>query len=245
MEISVEIQRFEQKFKTKIRGVTYKNTDGTDRQELVKMLAQGEILRLVREPENPYDKWAIAVYNSEGKQLGYLPKGDLRLASHIDTGGIVSAKVLEITGGPGILGMFFKSFRKPYDCLIEITKGDFNWKEVTPFMDKDREIDKIVDLAKKHEKDNSLEAIELYRKSIKEIHELDSLSPIAKAWRTTRYPINRLSLLLEKSKQYHDAYNEILKYEKHNDCTYGISDSDKESIRKRKIRLENKLNIKQ
>lgn len=46
----------------------------------------GDELRLVREPKNPYDRAAIAVYDGDFK-LGYIPKVDNRnLAIAIDQG---------------------------------------------------------------------------------------------------------------------------------------------------------------
>src|SRR5436309_306860 len=122
MEISVETRGYEQTFHTRIAGVTKQNADGTDRQALIKTLRRGETLNLVREPNNPYDKYAIAVFRSSGVQLGYIPAGDRRLADHMDMGGRVSAKVVKIGGGPGILGLFFRAFRKPYGCVVEISK---------------------------------------------------------------------------------------------------------------------------
>jgi HIRAN domain len=87
MELSVEFKGYEQSFRTMIAGVTKQNTDGTDRQALIKALSLGEELRLVREPSNPYDRYAVAVLRASGEQLGYVPAGDRRLADHIDMGG--------------------------------------------------------------------------------------------------------------------------------------------------------------
>jgi hypothetical protein len=52
----------------------------------------------------------------------------------------------------------------------------------------------------------------------------------------TSYPINRLSLLLEKNEHYSECLAEITSYEKIND-PLGLSKSEKESLIKRKARI--------
>jgi hypothetical protein len=92
-------------FYSKIAGISNKNDDGSDRQEIVKDCIPGEILRLVRESDNPFDSGAIAVYRANGKQLGYLPAhvsrgGDRSgLAADMDSGTKYLCKIEAITGG--------------------------------------------------------------------------------------------------------------------------------------------------
>ena len=241
MEISIELKGAEQRFKTSIVGVTKQNSDGSDRQALLAHCRPGTALQLVREPSNPYDQWAVAVYNGAGQQLGYLPAGDRRLADHMDMGGRVSAKVVKVTGGPGLLGLIFKFMRKYYGCVIEIVKGDIDWKKITPYMDKSREIEKLLDSAKALEPDKPVEAISRYRTAIQEIIILDNIGSQAAACRRAKYPINRLSLLLEKSGNLQAAYDEIVRYENFKDVC-GLLASDARSIASRKERLSEKLN---
>lgn len=59
-----------------------------------------------------------------------------------------------------------------------------------------------------------------------------------------RYPINRLSLLLEKNGDLREAYDEILQYERFNDVL-GLLSEDGKSITARKRRLSRKLGINQ
>ena len=243
MEISVEFQSHKQSFRTRIAGVTKRNSDGTDRQALIRKLRRGEELKLVREPHNPYDKYAVAVLRSSGEQLGYVPAGDRRLANHIDTGGLITAKVVGITGGPGILGLFLASFRKSYGCVIEISKGDINWKEAGPYMDKSREIENLIKTTHDLESQDPMKAICLYRKAVGQIMALDKAGSLAAAWRRARYPINRLSLLLEKNGDIEGAYEEILRYEQFNDA-YGLTSADQKSVTARKQRLLKKLNTR-
>ena len=50
-------------------------------------------LRLIREPQNRYDRYAVAIYKEE-KKLGYIPKANSRIiASLIDNGTTLSATV--------------------------------------------------------------------------------------------------------------------------------------------------------
>ncbi len=244
MELSVEFKGYEQSFRTLIAGVTKQNTDGTDRQVLVNTLRSGEELRLVREPSNPYDKYAVAFFRTSGEQLGYVPGGDRRLADHIDEGGSVSAKVVRVLGGPGILGLFLKSFRKSYGCVIEISKKhDFNWKEITPYIEKSRKIEELIKAAQSLEAEDIANAISMYREAVVQLVAFDKAGPIAASWRRARYPINRLSLLLEKSGHPRDAYDEILQYERFND-KFGLTSVEEQSITKRKQRLSKKLDLK-
>lgn len=49
-------------------------------------LEENEELRLKREPENKYDKYAIAVYNSE-KKIGYIPRRNNKVFARLMDGG--------------------------------------------------------------------------------------------------------------------------------------------------------------
>lgn len=82
------------KFYTKIAGVTFEQ-----RQERIKDLEIGQELILCREPENPHDANAIAVYAGE-QQLGYLKRTlAQQLAVLMDKGNRYQALVAQVTGG--------------------------------------------------------------------------------------------------------------------------------------------------
>ncbi len=50
-----------------------RNPDGARRSSYAaRNVAVGDVLRLVPEPENPHDRWAVAVIHN-GFQLGYIP----------------------------------------------------------------------------------------------------------------------------------------------------------------------------
>ncbi len=82
-------------FYTKVVGVSFEG-----RQDLVRALAPGEVLRLTREPENPHDPHAIKVTTEGGAQVGYLSaRLAARIAPSVDVGARYSATVSQITGG--------------------------------------------------------------------------------------------------------------------------------------------------
>lgn len=61
------------KFYGNIAGESKLNNDGSSRQKILKKLKEGDSLDIIDEPDNPYDKKAVAVYSQYG-QIGYLPR---------------------------------------------------------------------------------------------------------------------------------------------------------------------------
>lgn len=77
-----------------IVGVTY---DG--RQELIKKLQVNEEVKLIREPQNPYDKNAVAVFAGTN-QRGYLSREKAeKIALSMDAGTKYKCYVTAVTGG--------------------------------------------------------------------------------------------------------------------------------------------------
>ncbi|MEA5126243.1 HIRAN domain-containing protein [Xanthomonas floridensis] len=96
-------------FHAKVVGVLVSNANGISRQAYIaKFCRIGMPVVLHREPANPYDANAVAVFItarvliffSASVQIGYLP-ADLapEIARHLDQGGKVTAVVSKITGG--------------------------------------------------------------------------------------------------------------------------------------------------
>jgi HIRAN domain len=97
---------------TKIRGVTFDNPDGANRQQIIRQWCHsGDALYLEREPNNPADRNAIQVKRvicsdvpdkpRQGEPLGYLSR-DLaeRFAPQMDEGFVLmAARITEVTGG--------------------------------------------------------------------------------------------------------------------------------------------------
>lgn len=102
-------------FHTKVVGVTHRNSDGTDRQRLLKKCKRRERLVLVRETNNPHDSNAVKVCRSNGGQLGYLSRDVAnQIAERLDKGLDVIAEITSLTGG----GLIFNRTR---GCNIKIT----------------------------------------------------------------------------------------------------------------------------
>ena len=92
-------------FHSKILGVTAKNEDGYSRQRLIKRLRVGTVLKLVRDPGNRNDPYAIEVCTRNGKMLGYLNRNLAEeISPQIDSGSHIVCVVSDLTGG----GWFFK-----------------------------------------------------------------------------------------------------------------------------------------
>lgn len=74
-----------------IVGANFRNAE-----EAVAALQPGTPITLVREPENPYDKNAIAVF-ADGRHIGYIPKKqNAALAAFIDQQGEARVDSYEI-----------------------------------------------------------------------------------------------------------------------------------------------------
>ncbi len=59
-------------------------------------LNPGTLLRSVREPHNPFDRWAIALYTPQGSKLGYLPHWIVHIPSRlVDSGHTVRCRVVK------------------------------------------------------------------------------------------------------------------------------------------------------
>ena len=228
-------------FATKVVGATYKNPDGINRQQIIKICTAGEKIKLIREPNNPHDVCAIGVFRESGEQIGYLARhvsAYPELAYHMDIGGEVSAKVKKILAErSGFLGV-----KKTYYCIIEITKGS------VLLFKKENEAKEIIKKAKSIEKNDPEFAINLYQKAMTILGEVDRLCEKnsemdelikiygLKKWRFVEYPINRLTLLLEKLMRFKECLEQIEKYGQIDD-RIGLTKKDKESLDKRKAQI--------
>ncbi|MHB9003620.1 MAG: single-stranded-DNA-specific exonuclease RecJ [Coriobacteriia bacterium] len=82
-------------FHTKLAGVTFEG-----RQDVVTRLASGVPLRAARQPENPYDTAAIALYDTRGEQVGFFNRRLAAvLAPLMDAGIEYDVEVTDVTGG--------------------------------------------------------------------------------------------------------------------------------------------------
>ncbi len=86
-------------YKTYVAGVTFKNDDGSPRQEILSSCKSGDIVTLVPEPGNKFSKNAIKVCRADGKQIGYVPDYIAKsLCEALDEGKTISASIGTILG---------------------------------------------------------------------------------------------------------------------------------------------------
>jgi len=81
----------------KVRGVTFEN-----RQENIAKLSGNEPIKIVPEPENPYDENALAVhvaYAGEIFHIGYVPKENAALLAPFLEGEALTGQIWRMTGG--------------------------------------------------------------------------------------------------------------------------------------------------
>lgn len=80
-------------------GERHDNEDGTSRQHELRRCEPGEIVDLVREPDNPHDPLAVAIVSARGVRVGYLARERaMWIGSKIDRGYDVRAIVERVKG---------------------------------------------------------------------------------------------------------------------------------------------------
>jgi hypothetical protein len=93
-------------------GERHENEDGSSRQEELARCIPGETVRLVREPENPHDRMAVAVFSCRGVKVGYLKRDRaVWIGSKIDRGYDVRAIVERVKGATlsgAVLGLIMR-----------------------------------------------------------------------------------------------------------------------------------------
>jgi organic radical activating enzyme len=207
-----------------------KNVDET----ILSQCNEGDDLILIREHRQDYPGY-VRVINKYGEYIGEVNHADERhhyLAFDIDHGSEVSAKIKEI---------FIK--RKKMQCIIEIKKSEIDWKEYNRFNMKDERASDLINEAKKLENNNYEQSIKLYKKATDMLIEMDrECEKYPATWRRVRFPIYRMSLILEKQKKYKECLEVIESYQKYDDKVW-LYAGEKEKIEKRKEKVINILNI--
>ena len=138
----------------------------------------------------------------------------------------------------------------------ERTEEDIWYESGLPdlYADKQNEIRDLIIEAINLEKSDINKSIETYYEAYKSIEEFETIlnnDPMVEkayclkygvsSYRRDRYPVNRLSLLLEKSNRYDECIKLIQDYEKKDD-KLGLTITDSKNVQKRKIRILKKLN---
>lgn len=68
-------------------GLRYPNSDGSSRTKYILELTKNDKLRLIPEPDNIYDPYAIKVVYGNNFQIGYIPREKSKLISeYLDAG---------------------------------------------------------------------------------------------------------------------------------------------------------------
>jgi hypothetical protein len=104
-------------------GVYTLNIVGESFKKEIKLCREGEGLILKREPDNKYDRNAVAVLRENGGPIGYLSRDDAEWIGRImDEGGRVDAKIKRITGG--------ERDKPSYGVVIYVnTTSEAGWEE--------------------------------------------------------------------------------------------------------------------
>jgi|LGOV01.1.fsa_nt_gb hypothetical protein len=166
------------------------------------------------------DKVYIYHRDGPGGCLGTVPSEknfDWPIIFHLEAGKNYYAKIIELTEN---------------ECKIECRLIS---KEETEHR---KEAEEIIIKANALEKTNNEEAVCLYRKAMGILTEIDQQwEKNFSTWRKQRFPINRLSLVLERQKRYKECLEEIEAYEKLSDKV-GLYAGEKEKLEKRKERIK-------
>lgn len=104
-------------FECNVAGVNRPSRTGGERQDEIVRLREGQQIILIREPDNPHDPDAVALFTENGKDVGYLPREiAAEIASRLDKGSPVTAQVIVIEKFQTERG------KKLYGVRIELTK---------------------------------------------------------------------------------------------------------------------------
>lgn len=222
-----------------VRGVSHKNHDGSSRQDIIRKLRMGDAVNMVVKPMNKHDRLRVAVFSEKEVQIGFLPS-DARDSATVLRGEPMTAEIYRITGGTN---WFSRSVlgKKYLGVVLKISKPEPDWDRYSEFREIAKHFDERSLAAVSLEKKGNLEeAISEYQTLIDDIARFTLADPFTSAHRQQSAPVNRLTLCLEKKKQYKEALNVIKTYE---DTFDPIQPNKAEisAIQKRKDRLLKKL----
>jgi hypothetical protein len=90
------------------------------RPQTVARCQQGDLVVIRRDPTNPYDGQACAVYHDSGEQLGFLPKA---LAGRMDGDGPWQGTICEVLRGRETTGLRIRVEGVLVGCAVERDPG--------------------------------------------------------------------------------------------------------------------------
>jgi len=182
-----------------LKGIQYDN-----REQALADCTVGDPVVLQREPNNKHDRNATAVFSLDGRMLGYLPRKRMSLAKYLDDGGKIVAHIRGLyrdrvlRGGEYVEGIV---------CTLDIVPYEAD--AVKEYISEDYALKRLIHLTYTNTEENSLaDAISAYRDAIKRIEKLDR-EPTSRKYRTVEIPINRLSMMLERNKQFKECLEAI------------------------------------
>ncbi|MCK5839118.1 MAG: hypothetical protein KAG99_04675 [Bacteroidales bacterium] len=231
MDTSLEL-KLEQRYTCKISDSS---------QDVIAGCSLGENVYFNRDHNLPDDKHAVSVLREHGEKIGYI-RNDSKLARHLDGEGEYVATVNRIIGGPNLFQRTFGLKGKDYSCIIEIVLSELDLEKHQLFIAGDRKISKIILRAESHTKDNPKLAVKNYQQAINAIVEYDQQGTKAQAWRRSRIPVNKLSMMLEKQGKLAEALDIIDWYLGYDDYV-GIDKYALDMIQKRMKRIKKKLAV--
>ena len=229
-------------YKVSIKGVSHKNTDGSSRQNYIKTLQIGDKVNLFAEPMHIFDRWAVAVFTTSGKQIGYLPS-DARDSSTLLKGEPIVATVKHLTGGVNWFSRFF--LRKKYiGVVLLLKKENIDWQRYDKLLSIVKPIDEAIKKALETETEKMpQEAINIYKTIINDLDILNKNDKYASAHRKCVSPIDRLSLLLEKEKKYEEV-KQVIEHFRNEYDPIRPNKGEQDRINKRYDRILKKLEKK-
>ena len=222
-----------------VRGESFPNEDGSSRQDIIHTLRVGMLMQLVADPLNRVDRYAVKVLTTEGRQIGFLPS-DARDADALLKGEPISAHIHAIHGGTNwlkrMLGM------RSVGVVLRLRKNEPDWNRRARLEAIAAPLDAEVQASLELEKSgSSVAATEAMHAAIAHIYALTESDPFASAHRRQPAPVDRLSLLLERSRQFKDALQVIDAWQRTFDPVQP-SKHVAETLRKRAERLRSKSN---
>ena len=225
-------------FLVSVKGESFQNDDGSSRQEIIRRLRPGRALKLVPDPSNPLDRWAVKVFVEGGMQVGWLPS-DARDADALLKGEPISAIVHSVTGGTNWLKRLFG--KKHVGLVLSLIKGEPDWNRRERLQAIARPLDEKVEAALLLDKSNTADdAIAALRGAVQDIAAFTRSDPLASAHRQQPSPIDRLSLRLERQKKYQDALKVITEWQTSGDPVQP-GKAVRDQISKRAERLSNRI----
>ena len=219
-----------------MRGERFANNDGSSRQDIIRTLRAGTPVQLVADPTNPHDRHAVKVLTPTGQQIGFLPS-DARDADAVLRGEPISATIHAVHGGTNWLQRLLG--KRSVGVVLKLRKSDPDWSRRACLEAVAAPVDALVQAAIAQERVDPAAAIDAMQAAIAQIRMLTLSDPYASAHRRLAAPVDRLSLLLERRRDFAGALKVIEEWQGTFDPVQPTA-AVAETLRKRAERLQAK-----